>query len=360
MTTQDNFDIAMPTQDQRDIVRPSTELGTPSLSTVQVSRSPSLPSGSPFWDQMDLISPPSSPSPSRVPESTMDLDRYVQRGFSEDLALPPRQIEKPFRFMDLPAELRIMIYEYGMDKRNSYVPWECPKPPCFLHYHTWCEKKKHRLAQQWLGPPLVMVNKQLRHEILPIYYATNDFNWYWDPEHIWSEGGEFDLDSGARFLKGALNFLQKNNLQMKSITACGSRFYYPNLWSLKGLLVSVRILAPLRRSLIQTGKAHPALGRIDFDYGSEVGYQIFRFAGTLGSKALGNNFLLESELRSFLHRNKATRKFVREIERCEDEQRWEENGIRADRKEERLLENTVKGGERWNGVLRSRVSKNLE
>ncbi|KAK6008494.1 hypothetical protein QM012_000397 [Aureobasidium pullulans] len=95
---------------------PSVKFGSSSPALdVQVPRSPSLPgSGTPLWDNMSL---PSSPSPkAHVPDSNMDLDRYAKRGFSEDLALPPRQIEKPFRFLDLSAEIRNMVYEFTFDR----------------------------------------------------------------------------------------------------------------------------------------------------------------------------------------------------------------------------------------------------
>ncbi|TIA18620.1 hypothetical protein D6C81_05031 [Aureobasidium pullulans] len=354
MTTQDNSNIVMPTQDQRDIVRPSTELGTPSLTIVQVSRSPSLPSGSPFWDQMDLISPPSSPSPSRVPESTMDLDRYVQRGFSEDLALPPRQIEKPFRFLDLPAEIRHMIYRLTFREPRAVrlKPFECNCIRCSCGHRY--RRDLRKMIRQWSPPRLALVSKRLWQETVSLYYAVTDFKWYWDPLSVFVRSEKSSLVESIGFLQRALDFASKHDIQIKGITVCSPDHCTGYDQFVENLVHSVQVLAPLQQSLEKTGKAHPNLREIAFSEDNSLACRIFDFAGSLKSYELINEEQLDLVMRDFLHQDPEGAGMICAIE---DTERWVdgfERYLRREKKKEQREANKAKGPERWNSVLRGR------
>ncbi|TIA85421.1 hypothetical protein D6C76_00986 [Aureobasidium pullulans] len=359
MTTQDNFDAAMPTQDQRDIVRPSTELGTPSLTIVQVSRSPSLPSGSPFWDQMDLISPPSSPSPSRVPKSTMDLDRYVQRGFSEDLALPPRQIEKPFRFLDLPAELRIMVFGFAFEQTH-WSSFDCPPWSYNGDYNVNLYPTAAYLSRtkwQWRPPPLSEVNKQLRQETLSMYYGMHDFVWYWDVENVVRYVYDSKPKEFIQCLENRLNFLESHGIRMKSITFLDPKTEEWGAWSIMPLIEAVRTFAPLQRSLSLTGKAHRVLDGINFVQSSLLTRRVFDFAGSLSPEILEDEELIDRELRRFLGDDRKGRRILRNIVNWEWRDRRGRQERRRMNKERKQKRNAIEGEERWGGVLRGRPAR---
>ena len=86
---------------------------------------------------------------------------------SETTAASPRGMagvatqERPLSRLEiLPAEIRVIIYRYAVAKEKG----------------IWATKRDHgsnlhRLAE----PPLAMACKQVREEVLPIFFAENDF-----------------------------------------------------------------------------------------------------------------------------------------------------------------------------------------
>ncbi|KAI5203876.1 hypothetical protein E4T39_03939 [Aureobasidium subglaciale] len=359
MATKQKFDLVLLRQMQQKLMRPSSELGSPvSSRIIQVLQSSPVPdtplpdNDSLFWDSMSL---PSSPSPKRKSEPTANLDRWSSRGFSEDVGLPPRQIEKLFKSLDLPPEIRNMIYVEALG--------------CFSHYwyfdhqcsdDCYCLVISPRMwwILQWRPPPLAMASKQLRQESMPLYYAHNDFVVRWDPESPCDQFGNNTLKASVTILKNGLDFLETHNLWLRSITICDNDYSgYWGPWSIKELLPSVRMLAPLRRAVNSTGRPHPALGCIKSDGMSTVGKRIFELAGKLRPEVLGSTRRLEERVRRYLHRRVDTRPFLYAIEEREEENRGQGLCARAGRKEDRRLQNIVKGEERWSGVLRSRPAK---
>ena len=62
--------------------------------------------------------------------------------------------------LDLPTELRIVIYEYCV----------AVKGPFSMREKSLMDIKKSRM------PSLLHVNRQTREEVLPIFYKTNEFS----------------------------------------------------------------------------------------------------------------------------------------------------------------------------------------
>ncbi|KAH0362483.1 hypothetical protein KCU65_g7987, partial [Aureobasidium melanogenum] len=339
-------------------MRPSEELGSPSLAlNIEVSRSPSqVGDWTPLWENMSL---PSSPSP-KVSESNMDLNRYAKRGFSEDLALPPRQIEKPFRFLDLPAEIRNMIYELTFDQYLGapYCDWYCRCPSYGCCYrHDGCRVYLNAMKRQCRLPSIASVNKCLRVEFVSLYYATTEFTWYWDPLKVYCDVEDFPLAEAIDFFTHVLDFATNNGIQIKGITVCSPRHCQGYAYSLQPIAKSVRFLARLRKSLSQTGKVHPMVREFKFEDTTSLASRLFNFSGSLKPSVLRHHQSLSRELRYFLRADSDGRGMLWCIEDIEA-QEWEYNlAKRRERKEEARADNKAKGLARWTGVLRSRSAK---
>ncbi|KAK4503289.1 hypothetical protein PRZ48_006717 [Zasmidium cellare] len=69
------------------------------------------------------------------------------------------------RFMNLPPELRNRIYEFAVIDSKPIDLVE-PDPT---------RKSRCRRSNKTVQPPLTLVCRQLRHEVLPIFYALNTF-----------------------------------------------------------------------------------------------------------------------------------------------------------------------------------------
>lgn len=317
---------------------PSEELGSPSLAlSVEVPRSPSLPgNGTPLWDNMSL---PSSPSlRARVSDSNQ-----------------PRQIEKPFRFLDLPAEIRNLIYEFTF---SSYpFSWSadllCSCEYDFAH-HAYLGVMK----RQFRPPSISSMNKLIREESMCLYYATTNFNWYWDPLRVNSEGGRLYLTDSIEVLAHVLSFAMNNGVQIKSITVCSPHDCHWEDYVLKDLAKSVRFLGPLRKSIDLVGRVHPMVREFKFEDETSFARRLFDFSGTLKTSELKHHKSLDRKLRPFLRSDPDGGELLNIIEEIESEHWWYEMELRREKKENRRIQNAAKGLERWTGVLRSRPHKN--
>lgn len=335
---------------------PSEELGSPSLAAnVQVSRSPSLPgNATPLWDNMSL---PSSPSPKvPVPDANMDLERWAKRGFSEDLALPPRQIEKPFRFLDLPAEIRNMIYKMLYYKKVTVRP--CDRDFHRCSWNCTCHKYLRTMKRQWRLPPIASVNRCTRQEAMSLYCAITDFDWYWDPSSM--ESDDLPLAESLKFLQEVFDFAASHNLEIKSIVVQSPGECHVGTTNLKYIDESVRFLAPLRKSLNQTGRVHPSLREFKLTRATALARRLFKFAGSLEQHELEDDVELRSELRYFLYHDPNGFELISFVDELEEDYQNFMRYLRRKKSKEDRAANKARGPERWNGVLRSRPREDRE
>ncbi|KAH0354094.1 hypothetical protein KCU81_g1209, partial [Aureobasidium melanogenum] len=334
-------------------MQPTEELGPPSPAvSIEVPRSPSLPGdGTPLWDNMSL---PSGPSPKvSVPDSNMDLERWAKRGFSEDLALPPRQIEKPFRFLDLPAEIRNMIYELLYYKKPRVR--SCDTVYHYCHWDCTCHNYLSTMKRQWRFPPIASVNRRTRQESVSLYCAITDFDWYWDPSMI--ESNHLPLAELLKFLQTVFDFAARHSLEIKSIVVRSPYECHPGTFALDFIEEAVRFLAPLRKSLDQTGRVHPSLREFKLTRASPLARRLFKFAGSLQQHELEDREEMRFELRYFLYDDPDGSELITHIDKIEEDHKWVENWLRNKKIREDRAANKKKGPERWNGVLRSRSAK---
>ncbi|KAG9689636.1 hypothetical protein KCU95_g16968, partial [Aureobasidium melanogenum] len=315
---------------------PSEEIGSPSLALrIEVPRSPSLPgNGTPLWDSMSL---PSSPSlRARVPDSSR------------------ARVEPLFRFLDLPAEIRNMIYEFSF---SSYpISWSADSL-CACEYDFAHHAYLGVMKRQFKPPSITSVNKLIREEAMCLYYGTTNFRWYWDPLRVNSEGGRLFLPDSIGVLARLLDFAAINGVLIKSITVCSPHdCHWPDyVW--KDFTMSVRFLAPLRRSIDRIGRAHPMLRELKFEDEDSFTRRLFDLSGTLKPSVLKHHHSLKRQLRLFLRDDPDGADMLGAIEDVESENWWYALEARWERKEQRRIQNKAKGLERWTGVLRSRPSK---
>lgn len=75
------------------------------------------------------------------------------------------QLCKPFRLFDLPAELRVNIYE-------NVVPCDVQQK---LQSSPWCDGANDYVPRCGGVPALAQASKKLRHEVLPVYFSSTTF-----------------------------------------------------------------------------------------------------------------------------------------------------------------------------------------
>lgn len=292
----------------------------------------------------------------------MDLDRYVQRGFSEDLALPPRQIEKPFRFLDLPAEIRNMIYQLVFDDDRTELLGE-GNCQCGWCDGDVCHGYMHFMKSQWHPPQLGFVSKRLRQETMSLYYAVTDFYWYWDPFRVFCGCGRHSTLGSSGFMSNALDFITSHQLQIRSITLLGPSPYYrcyePS-HCLREIVDFVRLLSRLWRLADQTGKGYLTLREIKFAKKDSMTRRLSDLAVSLEQFELEDDKHLNLEIRLFLHHDDEGFELISTIEDVEEDEIRYQRLIAKNYRKRLRDENKAKGPERWSGVLRNRRSREAD
>ena len=93
------------------------------------------------------------------------LDRIAdeEKGSVDRLLAGLRKLANPFRFLDLPAELRTDVY-------SCILGYEA-----MLRIPSGKSERGDRSAGSASQPSLTMVSRQLRNETLPLYYQLNSF-----------------------------------------------------------------------------------------------------------------------------------------------------------------------------------------
>lgn len=97
------------------------------------------------------------------PQHTEDVCIDLSHTFAlfTDMLQPPANGPQMKSLLDLPAELRNVIYEYALVFERNIPPWDRPR---------------HRKVEEWWQPALTRTNRMIRGETLPIFYALNTFS----------------------------------------------------------------------------------------------------------------------------------------------------------------------------------------
>ena len=132
------------------------------------------------------------------------------------MAATPRQ---PISLLDLPAELRKLIYGYVAAK---------DEPINVGVVYTSDFTFERILISEY--PSLASVSKQLRDEVLPLYYSTNKFILGDDPQQTDSSSQYATVDKWRRFLGQYARDLRdvtiaNGNLRTHSDPYCSPRLY---------------------------------------------------------------------------------------------------------------------------------------
>ncbi|TIA36164.1 hypothetical protein D6C78_05623 [Aureobasidium pullulans] len=259
-----------------------------------------------------------------VPSSQQYCDnmRSSSKLYSTTIAPPLSQSEQPFRFLDLPPEIRNMIYQFSFkvprvveDSHN----WKCK---CF--FTAECNDYRKAMQLQWSSPLFAAVNKSIRQEVISLYYATKDLNWHWNPMSVLCEPDEYPLTRSLRYLDYALDFVASQNTQVKSITIESSKTSWDNPTdTMVDITNSVRFLAPFSRNLKETGRAHSALHKIHFADESSLAYRLFDHAGSIAPSVLNDETELDKTMRAWLSKDPGASELNSTIKRREEAKKVE-------------------------------------
>ncbi|THX85850.1 hypothetical protein D6D04_01685 [Aureobasidium pullulans] len=228
-----------------------------------------------------------------------DNMRSSSKLYSTAIAPPLSQSEQPFRFLDLPPEIRNMIYQFSFkvprvveDSHN----WKCK---CF--FTAECNDYRKAMQLQWSSPLFAAVNKSIRQEVISLYYVTKDLNWHWNPMSVLCEPDEYPL---TRSLRSKTSWDNPTDT-MVDITN------------------SVRFLAPFSRNLKETGRAHSALHKIHFADESSLAYRLFDHAGSIAPSVLNDETELDKTMRAWLSKDPGASELNSTIKRREEAKKVE-------------------------------------
>lgn len=168
------------------------------------------------------------------------------------------------------------------------------------------------------------VNKSIRQEVISLYYATKDLNWHWNPMSVLCEPDEYPLTRSLRYLDYALDFVESQNTQVKSITIGSSKTSWDNPTdTMVDITNSVRFLAPFSRNLKETGRAHSALHKIHFADESSLAYRLFDHAGSIAPSVLNDETELDKTMRAWLSKDPGASELNSTIKRREEAKKVE-------------------------------------
>lgn len=77
---------------------------------------------------------------------------------------------KPFRFLDLPPELRVRVYSYLFEFEDPLVIFECSR---LLYAREWT---RHGSVEPGITTGLLVACRQIHSEATPVLYGSNTFD----------------------------------------------------------------------------------------------------------------------------------------------------------------------------------------